>query len=82
MPTQEEINKGQREINGKLCQVDWRILVVLRAVRTALNRCAGCAEAELAMLDQAIKAVDSMSATVAKVDPPGCEPEDRTTADQ
>lgn len=82
MPTQEEINDGQKEINGKLCQVDWRIIVALRAIRTALNRCAGCPESELAMLDQAIAKIDSMSVTVAKVDPPGCLPEDRTTPDQ
>jgi hypothetical protein len=76
MPTQEEINDGQKKINGKLCQVDWRLLAAIREVRDVLNRHAGIAEAELLMLDQAIQAADVLGAQVAKVDPPGCEPID------
>ena len=82
MPTQEQINNGQKKVNGKLCQVDWRLLVALREVRKVLNRQAGLSEPDLAMLDRAIKEADDFSAIVAKVDPPGCEPNNRESPDQ
>ena len=71
--------KGQKEINGKLCQVDWRIIEALRAVQAALSACAGCSTNDLTALDKAIKTADTLSEKVAMVDPPGCEPKDRTT---
>ena len=79
MATQQEINDGQRNINGELCRVDWRIIEALRAVKAVLAACPGCAGVSLTALDSAIKAADSVSDKVADIKPPGCDPEKRTT---
>jgi hypothetical protein len=67
---------GQTRINGALCRVDWRLLEALREVKAALAACAGCAEADLTALTNAINAAAEISATVADIKPPGCNPGD------
>ncbi|MEP6820637.1 MAG: hypothetical protein ABJA18_13965 [bacterium] len=77
MPTQEAINAGQKTINGKLCQVDWRLLQALEKVRDILGNIPGVNAADIASLNDLIQRADEMSKEVAGDDPPGCDPKNR-----
>ena len=66
---------NQKKINGRLCQVDWRFISALREVAYAL-RASG---ADVAKLERLIDEADTISASVAIPDPPGCDPLDRKT---
>ncbi len=79
MPTQEEINDGQKRINGELCRVDWRVINVLQEMRTVLAQLGG-PSLDLSAIDAAILEADLISEKVAMVDPPGCRPSDRKSA--
>jgi len=76
-----EINSwtNQAKINGRLCQVDWRLIEALKAVSTAL-KASGANAASLATLDRLVAEADTISASVAIPDPPGCDPVNRTSA--
>ncbi len=65
---------NQKKINGRLCQVDWRLIEALREVVAAL-RTSG---ANVANIERWIHEADMISASVAIPDPPGCDPRDRT----
>ena len=67
--------ENQAKINGRLCQVDWRLLEALRLISTALKS----VNANVGQLDQLIQEADRISLTVAEPDPPGCNPRDRTS---
>lgn len=67
--------EGQARINGELCRVDWRIVEALRAVQAALAACPGCAGVDLTALTNAINAAEEISAKVADIKPPGCNPQ-------
>ena len=71
--------KNQKQINGRLCQVDWRLIAALEEVAAAL-RASGSSEAHVAKLERLIKEADFISESVAIPDPPGCDPIDRTTS--
>ncbi len=71
--------KGQRQINGKLCQVDWRLVEALKEVSKALHATASGQPADLTRLDQLIAEVGPMNLAVAGVDPPGCDPKNAGT---
>lgn len=77
MPTQEQINAGQRTVNGKLCQVDWRLLQALEKVSNILGQIPGANAADIASLNDLIQRADEMSEKVAGDDPPGCDPKNR-----
>jgi hypothetical protein len=64
---------NQKKINGRLCQVDWRLISALREVATALKT----SGADVAHLVRLIDEADAISKTVAIPDPPGCDPKDR-----
>ena len=66
---------NQKKINGRLCQVDWRLISALREVAAAL-RASGATNVE--NIERWIKEADMISASVAIPDPPGCDPSDRT----
>ena len=68
--------RGQRKINGKLCQVDWMLIEALRKVSATLKTSAPTAD--LTDLDNLIEAADRRSEEVAHEDPPGCQPTGRT----
>lgn len=70
------LKTNQAKINGRLCQVDWRLLQALRIVTTALEKM----NADVGELKNFIDEADQISATVAEPDPPGCNPRDRTSA--
>ena len=65
---------NQKKINGRLCQVDWRLISALREVAYAL-RASGATN--VANIERLIEEADVISASVAIPDPPGCEPVDR-----
>jgi hypothetical protein len=65
---------NQKKINGRLCQVDWRLISALREVAAAL-RASGATN--IAEIERLIQEADTISASVAIPDPPGCDPKDR-----
>jgi hypothetical protein len=75
----ENVWTNQKKINGRLCQVDWRLISALQEVVAAL-RSTGASDASLAQLEALIVEADDISASVAIPDPPGCSPVDRASA--
>ena len=65
---------NQKKINGRLCQVDWRLISALKEVAAALR---ACGATNVATIEEWIKEADTISASVAIPDPPGCDPKDR-----
>jgi hypothetical protein len=76
--SETEIWVNQKRINGRLCQVDWRLIRALEEVSSAL-KALGTPPANLQTLDGLIEEAERISATVAIPDPPGCDPLDRTS---
>ena len=70
---------NQKKINGRLCQVDWRLISALREVISAL-RASGANAVHVDNAERLIDEADDISATVAIPDPPGCHPRDRKAA--
>jgi hypothetical protein len=70
---------NQKKINGRLCQVDWRVISALQEV-VAVLRATGASGANLENLERLINEADEISASVAIPDPPGCLPGDRKSA--
>lgn len=70
--------KNQKKINGRLCQVDWRLISALKEVVAAL-RASGPNRVHVDNLERLINEADKISASVAIPDPPGCDPVDRTS---
>lgn len=68
----EKINNNQREINGRLCQVDWRLITALKNVGEILEKC--CPDANLSQFYKAISDAVEINGGVARIDPPGCNP--------
>jgi hypothetical protein len=75
----ETVWTNQKKINGRLCQVDWRLISALQEV-VAVLRASGAGGANLENLERLINEADEISASVAIPDPPGCLPSDRTSA--
>jgi hypothetical protein len=69
---------NQKKINGRLCQVDWRLIKALEEVAAALGSL-GANAANVANLVCLTREADKISASVAIPDPPGCDPVDRTS---
>ena len=72
--SEAEILINQKKINGRLCQVDWRLISALRQIAYAL-RTSGATNID--EIDRLIDEADLISASVAIPDPPGCDPVDR-----
>src|SRR5438309_229697 len=87
MPTQEEINDGQKKINGQLCRVDWRLIEALKLISGVLKQVAAAKAADgtklvdldPAALNRLIDEAGRISAVVADIIPPGCEPHNQTS---
>lgn len=73
MATQEEINVGQREINGALCYVDWNVIETLEALIKALTNRKVLSREDLEEIYKPFKKAYYMSPKVAGIDPPGCD---------
>lgn len=72
--TQDEINKGQKQINGQLCLVDWDVIYSMKALLNALKDKGVLTDAELSKAKEKIDKAHDRSEKVASIDPPGCEP--------
>jgi hypothetical protein len=67
---QKKINKGQRDINGALCYVDWHLI---HAVKTLVDELAkAMPQLDLTYIRDEIKKAYYTSDRVADIDPPGC----------
>ena len=65
MPTQEEINNGQKKFNCSLCKSIWAVLQAFRQFPGATPG---------SELEKAILAAEALTVEVAKITPPGCDP--------
>jgi hypothetical protein len=78
MEITEQMYEGQRQINGALCRVDWKLIQVLRMIHNIFAELRPhIAQDVLDKLEKAIKDADKFSGEVAGIKPPGCEPEGR-----
>lgn len=77
--SETEIWVNQKKINGRLCQVDWRLIEALKEVVAAL-RATGSVAVHVNNLERLINEADDISASVAIPDPPGCSPFSRMAA--
>ena len=66
---------NQAKINGRLCQVDWRLISALKEISAALRGLG----VNVNKLDAFVTEADQISETVAIPDPPGCDPTNRTS---
>ncbi len=73
MATQQEINDGQREINGALCYVDWNVIETLEALIDALKSKKVLSPEDLEKIYKPFKKAYYMSPKVAGIEPPGCD---------
>ncbi len=73
-PKQEEINDGQRKINGQLCRVDRKLVEILRFLREELAKLPELAKVDFSEFDKRLKEIYYISGAVAEIIPPGCEP--------
>ena len=77
--SETEVWMNQKKINGRLCQIDWRLIEALKEVVAAL-RASGSVAMHVNNIERLINEADKISATVAIPDPPGCDPLDRKAA--
>jgi len=77
--SESEFLINQKKINGRLCQVDWRLISALKEVIAAL-RASGPNAVHVDNAERLINVADDISASVAIPDPPGCDPHDRKSA--
>jgi len=75
--SESEFLINQSKINGRLCQVDWRLIQALQELVAAL-RTTGPNAVHVDKAERLINEADEISAKVAIPDPPGCNPRDRT----
>lgn len=71
--SESEIWTNQAKINGRLCQVDWRLIAALREVIAAL-RASGPNAAHVDNAECLINVANDILDSVAIPDPPGCKP--------
>ena len=70
---QQEINDGQRKINGALCYVDWYVIEALEELIKALENNGSGLRINLDEAKKAIKVAYDTSPKVAGIEPPGCD---------
>jgi hypothetical protein len=73
--SQSAINDGQRRINGELCRVDRQFVKIFQNLRSELAKTSAFAKADFTAFDRLLKEAYHMSAAVAGIKPPGCDPE-------
>ncbi len=67
---QKKINRGQRDINGALCYVDWHVIKALKALTDELGK--KLPQLDLAEVRKELHKAYYASEKVADIDPPGC----------
>ena len=71
---QEEINEGQRKINGALCYVDWHVIKAIKTLTDVLVKNGVLRPQDVQELNQALTELYATSNGVAGIEPPGCNP--------
>jgi len=71
--TLEAFLQGQRDINGRFCQVDWEVLQAIIALKDALQ---DTLKIDLSSVNAAIEKAKASSSVIPGVDPPGCRIKD------
>ena len=71
--SESEFLMNQSKINGRLCQVDWRLISALKEIVAAL-RATGSAAVHINNAERLLNDADNISLTVAIPNPPGCDP--------
>ena len=69
-PKQKKINKGQRDINGALCYVDWHVIKALYELVKGLAP--QLPQLDLTKAKKELHKAYYASEKVAEIDPPGC----------
>jgi hypothetical protein len=79
MPTQYEINEGQKRINYELNEVDKKLIEAFRALveivkdqRTHPSPSQGARQTDFSLIEAALTVASTKSDEVADIDPPGC----------
>ena len=79
MPTQYEINQGQKRINFELTEVDKKLIEALRALMgivrdhgTPPTPSQSARQTDFSLIEAALNEAATTSAGVADIDPPGC----------
>ena len=80
MPTQDEINYGQRRINFELCEVDSKLIEAVRKLIEILQdtrqlpppAASGARQTVFAPVEELLTEATTESKGVADIDPPGC----------
>lgn len=67
---QREINKGQQDINGALCFVDWHVIKALHDLVEGLA--VQLPQLDLSTIREKLRVAYYTSKKVADIDPPGC----------
>ena len=67
---QKKINKGQRDINGALCYVDWHVIKALYDLVNGLGE--KLPQLDLTQVKKELHKAYYASEKVAEIDPPGC----------
>ena len=74
--SETEVWTNQKQINGRLCQVDWRLIEALRKVVEGLQA-SGSKTVDFKELFSLLEEAEKISGSVAIPDPPGCSPRER-----
>jgi hypothetical protein len=74
--TQDDVNYGQRLINGALSNVDNWIIYSIRKLKVDLEKTPGLHKIDFTELDKALEQASAQSKKVAEIKPPGCIPPD------
>jgi len=71
---QQNVNEGQRRVNGQLCRVDWMLVEALRALRVELAKLPAAHSLDFEKIDNFLSRAYQTNGSVAEIRPPGCEP--------
>jgi hypothetical protein len=74
--SQDDVNYGQRRINGALSNVDNWIIYSIKKLKVALETTPGLQKIDLTELNKALEQASIQSKKVAEIKPPGCIPPD------
>jgi lactam utilization protein B len=74
--SQDDVNYGQRRINGALSNVDNWILYSIGKLKVALEQTPGLQKIDFTELNRALEQAATQSKKVAEIKPPGCIPPD------
>ena len=71
---QQNVNEGQKRVNGQLCRVDWMLIEAFRSLRIELAKLPGAHSVDFEKIDHFLTRAYHTNGSVAEIRPPGCEP--------